>query len=373
MKFTIETAALLGAVNRMAKVVERRNTIPILANIAISAGPFGLQLRATDLDIEITTKVAAEVAAGGDTTVTAGLLHDIARKLPKGSQVVVETDSKNENAIIVRCGRSRFTLHTLPIEDFPTMAVGETKTAFTLAASSLTAMFGKAQFAISSEQTRYYLNGVYFHTHRSGGSNAPVLRAVSTDGHRLAMIDQEAPETAYDMAGVIVPRKTVTLALALCEESDNVQIELREGKIAFTGGDTLLVSKLIDATFPDYHRVVPTQNNKIATFDRKDLMACVDRVSLVSSERGRSVKMVLSKGQAVFSMVNADAGSANEIIDGEYDSDDIEIGFNSQYINDMLSTMEGDTVKVSLGEPGSPGLFIDSKGTFSAVLMPMRV
>jgi len=373
MKFNIEASILLSGINRVRGAVEARNTIPILANIVLSAQKNMLTMRGTDLDVEITTSVAAEVATAGEITVNVNLLRELVRKLPKGAHVTFELADKKDHMVSVRSGRSRFKLHTLPVSDFPTMTTGKVNTAFTLAAESLTAMFGKAQFAISNEEARYYLNGVYFHTHRANKNNAPVLRAVATDGHRLAMVDRDAPESAYDMAGVIVPRKTVSLALAMCEQADDVQIELRDGKIAFACADTVLVSKLIDATFPDYLRVVPTGNDKIARIDRADFRSAVDRVATIASENGRAVKVSLTKGKVTMSVRNAVAGEATEEVEADYSADDLDIGFQSAYLDSIVNEIDGDIIKIALADSGSPTLFSGENDSFRAVLMPMRV
>src|SRR6187399_1169154 len=295
MKVTVERAELLKSLGHVHRVVERRNTIPILANVLVRAEKSSLSLKATDLDLEVIESIAAEVAPAGSTTVPAHMFYEIVRKLPEGSQVVLESSS-DRAVLAVRAGRSRFTLQTLPESDFPDLAAGDMTHKFTLAASDLKRLIDKTQFAISTEETRYYLNGIYLHV--AGAAKSQTLRAVATDGHRLAQVELPLPQGATGMPGIIVPRKTVGEVQRLIETGEgDVAVELSSGKIRFTIGNVVLTSKLIDGTFPDYARVIPANNDKQLVVDKKDFEAAVDRVSTVSSERGRAVKLSLSGGK----------------------------------------------------------------------------
>src|SRR5947199_7419073 len=284
MKVTVERSELLKSLGHVHRVVERRNTIPILANVLLHGDRSKLSLKATDLDIEVIDAIAAEVAPGGSTTVPAHMFFDIVRKLPEGAQIILES-SGDRAALAIRAGRSRFTLQTLPESDFPDLAAGEMTHKFSLPAKDLKRLIDKTQFAISTEETRYYLNGIYLHV--AGGAKALKLRAVATDGHRLAQVELDAPKGAEGMPGIIVPRKTVGEVQRLIEDLDaEVAIELSQTKIRFTIGDVVLTSKLIDGTFPDYGRVIPAGNDKTLIVDKPEFEAAVDRVSTVSSERG---------------------------------------------------------------------------------------
>jgi DNA polymerase-3 subunit beta len=372
MKVTVERAQLLKSLGHVHRVVERRNTIPILANVLIRADRSRLALKATDLDLEVSESVAAEVSPGGSTTVPAHMIYEIVRKLPEGAQVVLEA-SGDRAVLAVRAGRSRFTLQTLPESDFPDLNAGEMSHSFTVSAGDLKRMIDKTQFAISTEETRYYLNGIYLHNAVSGKTDT--LRAVATDGHRLAQFEIELPQGAKGMPGVIVPRKTVTEVQRLVEDSEaDVSVELSQSKIRFTIGDVVLTSKLIDGTFPDYARVIPLGNDKVLKVDRGEFTAAVDRVSTVSSERGRAVKLSLGAGKLTLSVTNPDSGSATEELEVEYEADPIDIGFNSRYLLDITGQIEGETALFKLADPGSPTLIQDT-ATQSAlyVLMPMRV
>jgi len=372
MKVTIERAELLKSLGHVHRVVERRNTIPILANVLVRAEKSALSLKATDLDLEIIESIAAEVSPAGSTTVPAHMFYEIVRKLPEGSQVALETTG-DRATLAIKAGRSRFTLQTLPESDFPDLAAGDMTHKFSLAAADLKRLIDKTQFAISTEETRYYLNGIYLHV--AGTGKAQTLRAVATDGHRLAQTDLSVPAGAAGMPGIIVPRKTVIEVQRLIEDNEaEVQIQLSNAKIRFSIGDVVLTSKLIDGTFPDYQRVIPSGNDKELTVDKKDFEAAVDRVSTVSSERGRAVKLSLTSGKLILSVTNPDSGSATEEIEVTYDSDPLDIGFNSRYLLDIANQLDGEVAVLRLADPGSPTLIQDkdAKGALY-VLMPMRV
>jgi DNA polymerase-3 subunit beta len=372
MKVTVERSELLKSLGHVHRVVERRNTIPILANVLLQGDRSKLSLKATDLDIEVIDTIAAEVTPGGSTTVPAHMFFDIVRKLPEGAQVALES-SGDRAALAIRAGRSRFTLQTLPESDFPDLSAGEMTHKFTLKEGELKRLIDKTQFAISTEETRYYLNGIYLHA--AGTAKAQTLRAVATDGHRLAQMEVELPKGATGMPGIIVPRKTVGEVHRLMEDGETeVTIELSPGKIRFTIGQTVLTSKLIDGTFPDYARVIPVGNDKELVVDKKEFEAAVDRVSTVSSERGRAVKLSVNAGRLLLSVTNPDSGSANEELEVEYEADPIDIGFNSRYLLDIAAQIESEAAVLKLADPGSPTLIQDKEQRGALyVLMPMRV
>jgi DNA polymerase-3 subunit beta len=383
MKVTVERAALLKALGHVHRVVERRNTIPILANVLLRADGQGLRLKATDLDIEVTETIPADVTQAGATTVPAHVIYDIVRKLPEGGQISLEI-AGDAGQMQIRSGRSRFMLQALPEADFPDLAAGDTPHRFTMPAIDLKRLIEKTQFAISTEETRYYLNGIYFHTLEADG--VTLLRAVATDGHRLARVEMTAPEGAAGMPGIIVPRKAVAEIQKLVEdEGSDVSIELSPTKIRLTFGGrsgdesaavggVLLTSKLIDGTFPDYQRVIPTGNDKRLTVERGDFAKAVDRVSTISSERGRAVKLALTDRRLTLSVNNPDSGSATEEIEVDYDASPLDIGFNARYLLDITGQLDGDTALFRLADPGSPTVIQDREGAPALyVLMPMRV
>jgi DNA polymerase-3 subunit beta len=372
MKVTVEQSTLLKSLAHVHRVVERRNTIPILSNVLLRAAGGSLQLKATDLDIEVVETLSADAAMDGAITVPAHTLYDIVRKLSDGAQVVLETGI-DAGQLVIRSGRSRFTLQALPEQDFPDMAAGDLSHRFTVGAKELQRLIEKTQFAISTEETRYYLNGIYMHTVE--GEGGTMLRAVATDGHRLARSELPAPTGSAGMPGVIVPRKTVAEALKLvAEHQGDVQVELSTQKIRFVIGSVVLTSKLIDGTFPDYTRVIPVANDKRLVVERADFTRSVDRVSTISSERGRAVKLSLGDGRLTLSVNNPDAGNAVEEIEVDYDSGALDIGFNARYLLDIAGQLEGDTTLFKLADPSSPTLILDREGSSTLyVLMPMRV
>jgi DNA polymerase-3 subunit beta len=372
MKLTVERAALLRSLGHVHRVVERRNTIPILANVLIRTDKSALSLKATDLDLEVIETITGEVGAAGATTVPAHMFYEIVRKLPEGSQIVLEALG-DRASLAIRAGRARFTLQTLPDTDFPDLATGEMTHRFTLAAADLKRLIDKTQFAISTEETRYYLNGIYLHT--TGSGNAAMLRAVATDGHRLAQVEIPAPAGAVGMPGIIVPRKAVGEMQRLIEAPEaELGIELSTSKIRFTLGDVVLTSKLVDGTFPDYARVIPLGNDKQLTVEKAEFEAAVDRVSTISSERGRAVKLSLSAGRLVLTVTNPDSGSATEELEVDYQSEPLDIGFNSRYLLEIASQIDGENAVLKLADPGSPTLIQDRDNASAIyVLMPMRV
>jgi DNA polymerase-3 subunit beta len=368
LKATVEQAQLLKCLGRVHRVVERRNTIPILGNVLLDVRQDSIAFRATDLDLMVDDAIPAAVAAKGTTTVPAFMLHDIARKMPIGSQIVIEQEGET---LIVKSGRSRFKLHTLPPTDFPDLSAGALTHQFAISGKDLHRLIDKSSFAISTEETRYYLNGIYLHA--AGSHNAPTLRAVATDGHRLALVEFQLPDGANGMPGIIVPRKTVGEVSRLFDKESEITVELSQGKIRFTCGDVSLLSKLIDGTFPDYIRVIPQNNDKILQVDRGELAAAVDRVATVASEKGRAMKVAVSAGKVVLSVTSPDNGSATEEMEGEYQADSLDIGFNSRYLTDILQQVEGDKVTIKLADPGSPTIVSGENEGQTYVLMPMRV
>lgn len=372
MRLTIERATLLKSLNHVQSVVERRNTIPILSNVLLSANAGKLSLSSTDLEIEVVEEIDAEVSDNGATTAPAHMLYDIVRKLPEGSQLELEKGA-DESRLLVNAGKSKFTLQSLPSDDFPDLGSGDMSHKFTIGSAELKRLIDKTRFAISTEETRYYLNGIYFHEAVEAGS--PVLRAVATDGHRLAQVQYALPDGAAGMPGVIIPRKAVLELHRLIEDEEgNVEISLSDSKIKFQLGSLVLTTKLIDGSFPDYTRVIPENNDKVLGVDAKAFTASVDRVSTITSEKGRAVKMDVEASQIVLSVNNPESGSAREELGVSYDGSSLEIGFNAKYLIDITSQIESDSAEFLFADAGSPTIIRASDDETSLyVLMPMRV
>lgn len=347
------------------KIVEKRNTIPILSTVRLIATGGKLTATMTDLDMSIEASVPAE----GDlkVCVDANLLAAIVSKAA-GDEIEI---TPQDNAIVVKSGRNRSTLHTLPVDDFPTLDAGKFTTEFE---TDLSELLAPCQFAMSSEETRYYLNGIYLHAVEDGDY---YLRAVATDGHRLSrnsVLLPDGVDTAEIFTGIIVPRKTVGMI-----PKGVVRVRLSSTKIQFETADadgnaTVLTSKLIDGTFPDYQRVIPSGNDKIVTFDVPAMKQAAERVSVVSSERGRAIKLSFADNQAVLAVSNPDAGSATEEIAVAYEGEPIEIGFNAAYLGEVVSVFPAGDVRMALADSGSPTVFTSEAAEgLLCVLMPMRV
>ena len=371
MKLTIERAILLKALGHVHSVVERRNTIPILSNVKFDADDGVFRLNATDMDIDIIEEVTANVSSTGGATVSVHTLYDIVRKLPEGAQVDIDGDGSGQ--MTLSAGRSRFSLASLPVDEFPVLSGGDFPHQFPVAAHDLRGLVDRTRFAISTEETRYYLNGIYLHEAERDG--APILRAVATDGHRLASAEIALPAGAEGMPGVILPRKAVAELRKLVDElSDEIVVSLSSSKIRFSFDNLLLTSKLIDGTFPDYQRVIPEGNDRIMEVNRGSFAEAVDRVSAISSEKSRAIKLSLSEGMLVLSASSQEHGSATEELEVTYHGDQLEIGFNAGYLLDVTRQIEGETARFSMADAASPTVMQETDDDSALyVLMPMRV
>jgi DNA polymerase-3 subunit beta len=372
MKFIIERARLLPSLAHIQSVVERRNTIPILSNVLLRAQDGLLSLSATDMDLEIVESAPAEISRPGATTAPAHTLYDIVRKLPDGGHVEFEVNA-DSGVLSVRCGRSNFRLGCLPIEDFPQMAGSSMPVEFSLGAAELRSLIDRARFAISTEETRYYLNGIYMHAARSG--ELPVLRAVATDGHRMARVEMPLPDGAADMPGVIIPRKTIGEVRKLLDDASGpIRISLSDTKLRFAFDHVVLTSKLIDGTFPDTERVIPSGNDKVLEVNPREFASAVDRVATIATEKTRAVKLSIERGSMTVSANSPESGSATEELEVMYNANPLEIGFNSRYLLDITQQIEGDCCRFSISDAASPTIIRDTTDPSALyVLMPMRV
>lgn len=374
MKLAIARRDLHPALSGVQRIVERRNTLPILSNVLLMADDRGVTLRATDLDIEVSTHVAAEVEEPGTITVPAARLHDIVGKLADG-QIRLQAAGDTASTVEITSGRARFALQALPASDYPDLAVGDLPWAFALPADLVGAALEAVDFAISTEETRYYLNGVFLH------ATDDRLVFVATDGHRLSLVRRDLPDGAAGMPGVIVPRKTVAEITKLCRGNPkDARVSLSDAKIRFEIGDTVLLSKLIEGTFPDYGRVIPTGSSTVAVVPRESAQGALDRVMTIATERGRGVRLVLDPATAemVFEVADPDSGRASEAFAAtDLQGDPLTIGFNGRYLADAVEAIGGDAVRLAFGDAGSPVLLTpadDPDGERRlVVVMPMRV
>ncbi|GGY49918.1 DNA polymerase III subunit beta [Parvularcula lutaonensis] len=371
MKVTIERGTLLKALSHVQSVVERRNTIPILSNVLLRADGGTLSLTATDLDIEIVEHVPADVEQPGAATAAAVTLFDIVKKLPDGTQVQLEKTSMGR--LQLTAGHSEFSLAVLPEDDFPVLPQAEGGKSFEVPAEDLSRLIDKARFAMSQEETRYYLNGIYMHASEEGGEKT--LRAVATDGHRLARIDADLPQGAEGLEGIIIPRKAVLeLRRLLDDAGETVEMQVSSGRVRFAFDDIALTTKLIDGTFPDYARVIPQGNDKLMRVSPAEFAKSVDRVSTVSADKTRSVKLALEGDTLRLNVNSPETGTATEDLGVDYPGEPIEIGFNARYLLDITSQIDGDTMTFAFADTASPTLITDEADERALyVLMPLRV
>lgn len=353
MELAIGKADFARALSAVSRCIEARNTIPILDCVLLTAADGALRVRGTDLDIEVTDTAPADITKPGSLCVDAKLLSSIVAKA--GGDIAL---SVKDGKFVIKSGKSRFTLNWLPAEDYPDLN-GAHQYAASFEADIAT-LFAPCVHAISNETTRYYLNGVFF---KSDGAAAT---AVATDGHRLV---RHTVDGIPEFDGIIVPRKTVSLL-----PKGAVQIDVSNAKVRLTQGSLVIVSKLIDGTFPDYERVIPTRNDKFIEFVSEDMAAAVGRVSVISSERGRAVRVNISEGIATLAVSNPDSGNATDEISVNYKGDEIEVGLNSQYLAEMIGQFPSGNITLALADAGSPTLFMSEKASgLLGVVMPTRI
>ncbi len=375
MEFKINSTDLLKALSHIHGIVEVRHTLPILSNIILEAKDDKLILSSTNLDIYCSDKIKAEVLQSGEVSVSAVTFFEIIKRLPSGSEVLMIMD-KGENEIRLTCGRSKFNLSTLKTDDFPIISDSDLSTNFVLSADELIRIIDKTKFAVSNEETRYYLNGIFLH--KAERNSIQFLRAVATDGHRLAQYDIPLPQGAEDITGIIIPKKTIyELRKVLDDANGDVSVSLNENKIKFSFNDLKVVSKVIDGTFPDYTKVIPQKNDKNFKTNNSDLKNAIDRVSAVAANeesKSKAIKFCIENNSLSLSVESQSKGSANEMIDVNYSGDKVDIGFNSKYIIDLCNEVDGDEISISLSDSISPAIILDKTDeNLFFVLMPMRI
>ena len=375
MEFKINSTDLLKALSHIHGIVEVRHTLPILSNIILEAKDDKLILSSTNLDIYCSDKIKAEVLQSGEVSVSAVTFFEIIKRLPSGSEVLMIME-EGENEITLTCGRSKFNLSTLKTDDFPIISDSDLSTNFVLSADELIRIIDKTKFAVSNEETRYYLNGIFLH--KAERNSIQFLRAVATDGHRLAQYDIPLPQGAEDITGIIIPKKTIyELRKVLDDANGDVSVSLNENKIKFSFNDLKVVSKVIDGTFPDYTKVIPQKNDKNFKTNNSDLKNAIDRVSAVAANeesKSKAIKFCIENNSLSLSVESQSKGSANEMIDVNYSGDKVDIGFNSKYIIDICNEVDGDEISISLSDSISPAIILDKTDeNLFFVLMPMRI
>ena len=369
MKFLVEKNHLFKSISHVQSIVEKKNTLPILSNILIEAQNNSLTLSATDMDISIKETITCKVIEEGSTTVSAHTLYDIIRKLSDLNEIeIISNDGK---IMTLRAGKSKFSLGCLPKEEFPIIEYDNLENEFSINSQKLLKLIAKTRFAVSNEETRYFLNGIYFH--KIQRENKDFLSLVATDGHRLAKFDFE--KNLNDIPGVIIPKKTINeLFKLLTDFNEDIKINLSSNKIVFFIGNSILISKLIDGNFPDYKRVIPSDNKNILTINRNTLGYAVDRVSTITNEKLPIIKFKIMKNLVNLSSVNSENGMATEDVLAEYNGEEINIGFNSKYILEMINNLDDEDIILHLKDSASPVTANEnSNPNLIYVLMPMRV
>ena len=369
MKFSVEKNDLLKSLSHVQSIVEKKNTLPILSNILIEAKNNSLILSATDMDISITDKLNCNIVEEGSTTVSAHTLYDIIRKLPNLSEIeIISNDGK---IMTLRSGKSKFSLGCLPKEDFPIIEIGDLENKLTINSQILLKLINKTRFAVSNEETRYFLNGIYFH--KVQRENKDLLSLVATDGHRLAKFDFE--QNINDIPAVIIPKKTINEIFKLLTDfNEDIKISLNTNKIVFFIGESILISKVIDGNFPDYKRVIPSDNISTLTINRNLFSFAVDRVSTITTDKLPVIKLKILKDLINLSSMNNENGMATEDVPAKYDGPEIDIGFNSKYILEMINNLEDEDIVLNFKDSASPITAHEkSNPDLIYVLMPMRV
>jgi DNA polymerase III subunit beta len=371
MKFIVTKPIIYKTLSHLQSIVNKKNTLPILSNILIEAENNLLTLSSTDMDISITETINCNIVESGSTTLNAQIMFDIIKKLPDTSEV--EFISNDSKILTIRSNVSKFSLSCLPKDEFPIIETKSDGKKFTIKSQIIFNLIDKTKFAISNEETRYFLNGLYFNVSPNGTSS--VLTFVGTDGHRLATNSYKYNQVISEVPGVIIPKKTINeLSKLLSENSNDLEIEISSNKIIFYIENLILISKLIDGNFPDYSRVIPKNNNNKLIVNRLNLLSAVDRVSTIANEKSPSIKFKVFKNLINLSTINTENSTATEDIEAEYEGTEIEIGFNARYIMDMLDNLQGEQIKLFFNDNSTP--IIAQENTSSEliyVLMPMRV
>lgn len=367
MKLSIPRDQLLKPLQQVSGVVEKRQTLPVLANVLMVVDAGKLALTGTDLEVELIARAELSGEFGdGEITVPARKLLDICKALPANADIEIKLDGQK---LTLKSGKSRFTLTTLPANEFPNLEEGVGAFSFSINQKELKKLIDKTSFAMAQQDVRYYLNGMLFEV------TPGQLRAVATDGHRLAMCDARAETSNDDRMQVIVPRKGVQeLARLLTDDDGIVTITLGTNHIRATVGNVTFTSKLIDGKFPDYERVLPKGGDKIILANREELRHSLSRAAILSNEKFRGIRLLLTPDLLRIQANNPDQEEAEDDLTVEYNGNSLEIGFNVQYLLDVLSVLDTTTAKLTLGDSNSSALMQDAENGRSVyVVMPMRL
>jgi DNA polymerase-3 subunit beta len=365
----VEKSVFLKALAHCQGVVERRNTVPILAHVLLETQGESLKVTATDLEVAFIETLPAHIKAQGSTTVAAQLLFDVVRKLPEGAEIELEL-GKDGASLHLKSGRSTYSFACLPAVEFPIMTTEDLPCTFTIHAAELSRLIDRTRFSMSTEETRYYLNGICFHSTNDG-----FLRAVATDGLRLAQAQVSLPPEAGTMPQVIVSRKTIHEIRKLIDEIANeVTISLSNNQVRFKVGSSILISRLIEGKFPNYEQVIPFANDKILKVDVKAFAEAVDRISIMSTDKLRPVKLKVEGKILSISVFSTETGSAVEELEVDYTGPLVDFGFNARFILDVTQQITNPTLQFLIGDETQAIIAKDAMDDSALyVLMPMRV
>ncbi len=366
MRFTLQREAFLKPLAQVVNVVERRQTLPVLANFLVQVQNGQLSLTGTDLEVEMVSRIAVEDAQDGETTIPARKLFEIIRALPDGSRITV---SQTGDKITVQAGRSRFTLATLPSNDFPSVDEVEATERVAIGEATLKELIERTAFARAQQDVRYYLNGLLFDL------RGDALRTVATDGHRLALCETDLAKPSGSKRQIIVPRKGVTELQRLLESGDReIELEVGRSHVRVKRDDVTFTSKLIDGRFPDYEAVIPIGADREVKVDREALRASLQRAAILSNEKYRGIRVEVSPGNLKISAHNPEQEEAQEEIEADTTVSDLAIGFNVNYLLDALSALRDEEVIIQLRDSNSSALVRESSSEKSRhVVMPLRL
>lgn len=372
MQFEINKPSLLKILSNVSGAVERKNTIPILLNVKIEARAGKLNFTTTDMDIVVTASTSeVKINEEGETTIPAQLLLDVVKKIPEDVNINLEL-KEGDNLALLKYNKSKFTLPCLDPVEFPVLSEGEMSHNFTMSGKELAKIIDKSRFAISNDETRYYLNGLYLHVAKNE-DNKFELRGVATDGHRLALSSFANDNFNEEIPGIIIPRKTVNEIRRIVENEDEVKVSLSKTKIQIECDNCKIISKLIDGQFPPYDQVVPKNNNKVVNIDKKTIFDAIDRVATIANDKHRTVKIALEDNKLTLQVSSSDGGFADEEVGIEFSGDRIEAGFNSRYLMEIINQCESSSINMKFNDNFSP-VIIDSQNLNGLyVIMPVRI
>ncbi len=370
---TVDKKVFLKALSHVQSIVEKRNIIPILSNIKLVASNSTLELTATDMDIEVTEKISANIISQGSLTLPAQIIYDIVRKIPEGTNLNFKISSSNPGKVEFTAGKSNFLLPYLEANEFPSIEQGMMPFKFELTSAEIKSMIEKNKLFISSEETRYNLNGIYLHSSSADDQN--ILNAVATDGHRLSKVSMLSPEEAIKMPGIIIPRKAIIELNKIIDDVEGrVIINLSETKILFVIGEIEFISKLIDGNFPEYAALIPKDSNITMVINKKTFTDSIDRVSTISFEKTKAVKLKITGNNLVCTVTNEEKGNAEEETECQSNADGLEIGFNVRYLLDVMNSIQNSEVIFSFKDSYSPVSIQDTADKSAIyVVMPMRI